>query len=78
MLESWEDYQPKPPEGKVTELDFDTNYIHAKIVSSDYELEFSYKTNMGDVMDYVEFDLNEINKNIIEWARNYLLNKVKE
>lgn len=77
MLEAWEDYQPQPPEGKVTELDFDTNFIHAKIVSADYELEFSYKTNMGDVMDYVEFDLNEVNKNIVEWARKYLLKKVK-
>ena len=62
---------------KITVLDFDDNYIHAKIKSCDYVLEFSYRTNMGNVMEYIEFDLQQLNKEIIDMAKRYFLGKTK-
>lgn len=63
---------------KITDLDFDDNYIHAKIKSCDYELEFSYKTNIGNVMEYIEFDLQQLNNEIIDMAKRYFLSKCKK
>ena len=62
---------------RITDLDFDDNYIRAKIKSCDYELEFSYKTNIGTIAEYIEFDLQQLNKEIIDMAKRYFLSKTK-